>query len=308
MAVNLSPIGNGAQFFDSYGRPLSGGLLNTYAAGTSTPTLTYNSSTGGTPNANPIVMGPDGRPPNEIWLTAGTAYKFVLTDSLSNVLGTYDNLTGIGDVTNLTTTGNTVLGTTGNTLNVGNGGFLVSGAGNITSGGSATITTTLNVNGNTTLGTGAGQQVTVNAGTVSLVNTPTISGAPTFSGAVTFSADPAGHLVSGLYVPTFTYTTNVTAASIVAGCRYMRVGPNVSVTGVLSITPTAAGACELRLTIPIASNFAGYGGGAGSGLTSSQVHGSGYMADDSANKMSLYFTAASGSPGTFGFSCMYVIY
>lgn len=97
MSVYLSPIGNGFQFFDSNGKPLNAGLLNTYAAGGTTPTNTFTTSTGNVANANPIVLGTDGRPPQEIWFTAGTAYKFVLTDSLSNTLGTYDNLYGIGD-------------------------------------------------------------------------------------------------------------------------------------------------------------------------------------------------------------------
>ena len=97
MAVFFSPIGNGFQFLDASGNPLNGGLLNTYAAGSSTPTATYTTSAGSVANANPIVMNTDGRPPQEIWFSAGIAYKFLLTDSLSNTLGTYDNLYGIGD-------------------------------------------------------------------------------------------------------------------------------------------------------------------------------------------------------------------
>jgi hypothetical protein len=92
MAVNLSPIFNGWQGFTSTGLPLAGGKINTYAAGTSTPTATYTDSTGGTPNANPIILDATGRLANEIWLTQGTAYKFTLTDSLNNLIGTYDNI------------------------------------------------------------------------------------------------------------------------------------------------------------------------------------------------------------------------
>ena len=39
--VNFSPFaGAGAQFFDNNGVPLAGGLLYTYASGTTTPQIT----------------------------------------------------------------------------------------------------------------------------------------------------------------------------------------------------------------------------------------------------------------------------
>jgi hypothetical protein len=95
MSVNLSPIGNGFQFFTTTGLPLAGGFLYTYQAGSTTPAATYTDSAGTIPNTNPIQLGTDGRPPQEIWLTAGSTYKFVLTDSLNAVIQTYDNLYGI---------------------------------------------------------------------------------------------------------------------------------------------------------------------------------------------------------------------
>ena len=95
MAVNLSPIGNGFQFFTTTGIPLAGGYIYTYVAGSSTPASTYTDSQGTIANTNPIQLGTDGRPPSEIWLTQGTNYKFVLTDSLGVVIQTYDNLYGI---------------------------------------------------------------------------------------------------------------------------------------------------------------------------------------------------------------------
>jgi hypothetical protein len=95
MAVNLSPIGNGFQFFTTTGIPLAGGLLYTYVAGSSTPLSTYTSNTGLIANTNPIVLGTDGRPPSGIWLTVGSSYKFVLADSANVVIQTYDNIAGI---------------------------------------------------------------------------------------------------------------------------------------------------------------------------------------------------------------------
>ena len=97
MAVNLSPVGGVAQqFFSDNGVPLSGGLLYTYAAGTTTPQTTYTSSGGGTAHSNPIVLNSAGRVPSgEIWLTDGIVYKFVLKDSNDVLIATYDNISGI---------------------------------------------------------------------------------------------------------------------------------------------------------------------------------------------------------------------
>ena len=95
MAVNLSPIGNGFQFFTTTGIPLAGGKIYTYQAGSSTPLATYTDNTGSVANANPIVLGTDGRPATEIWLTYGYNYKFVLKDANDTTIQTYDNLYGI---------------------------------------------------------------------------------------------------------------------------------------------------------------------------------------------------------------------
>ena len=95
MAVNLSPIGNGQQFFDNNGLPLNGGLLYTYQAGSSTALTTYTDINGTTANSNPIVLDSSGRTPSEIWLTYGFNYKFVVKTSSGSTLGTYDNIYGI---------------------------------------------------------------------------------------------------------------------------------------------------------------------------------------------------------------------
>jgi hypothetical protein len=98
MTVNLSLLGGaGWQFSDNNGSPLSGGLLYTYVAGTTTPQATYTSNTGNTANTNPIVLDSAGRVQGEIWLTQGQSYKFVLKTSVSTTLGTYDNIAGAAD-------------------------------------------------------------------------------------------------------------------------------------------------------------------------------------------------------------------
>jgi len=97
MAVNLSPVfGVAGQLFDNNGNPLAGGKIFTYLAGTTTPAATYTSSSGTIAHTNPIVLDGAGRVPNgEIWLTDGITYKFVVEDSTSALIGTYDNLSGI---------------------------------------------------------------------------------------------------------------------------------------------------------------------------------------------------------------------
>lgn len=119
MAVFLSPVGGvAAQFFDNNGVILSGGKLYTYAAGTTTPKATYTSSSGGTAHTNPIILNSAGRVPGgEIWLLA-SSYKFSLYTSTDVLIGTYDNILGIGaaefQVQNFTGTGSQITFTLSN--------------------------------------------------------------------------------------------------------------------------------------------------------------------------------------------------
>lgn len=105
--------GAGAQFFDNNGVILSGGKIYTYAAGTTTPAVTYTSASGVTPHANPIILDSAGRVPGgEIWLLAGAGYKFVLETSTGVLIGTYDNIgsaaSGSALIANFTGTGSQI--------------------------------------------------------------------------------------------------------------------------------------------------------------------------------------------------------
>ena len=98
--VNLSPFyGAGGQLFTDNGEPLAGGKIYSYLAGTTTPVTTYTTSAGNIQHSNPIILDAAGRIPagGEIWLTNGIAYKFVVNDSANNLIGTFDNIKGIGD-------------------------------------------------------------------------------------------------------------------------------------------------------------------------------------------------------------------
>ena len=113
-AVNLSAFGGvGWQFFDNSGNVLTGGKIFTYLAGTTTNQPTYTSASGNTAHTNPIILNSAGRVPSgEIWLTASTLYKFVLTTSTDVLIATYDNVSSSGAagnyVNNFTGTGSQV--------------------------------------------------------------------------------------------------------------------------------------------------------------------------------------------------------
>jgi len=120
MSVNLSAFGGvGWQFFDNDGAPLAGGLIYTYAAGTTTPQATYTTSAGTIAHTNPIVLNSAGRVPGgEIWLLFAS-YKFVLQTSAAVLIATYDSITATGlvpSISNFTGDGTTVSFALGNAI------------------------------------------------------------------------------------------------------------------------------------------------------------------------------------------------
>lgn len=93
MSTQLSPTPI-FKAFNNDGVPLVGGLLYTYAAGTSTPLVTYKDSVA-TPNTNPVILNARGE--CALWLDPILSYKFYLTDSLGNQIPGYpvDNIQGM---------------------------------------------------------------------------------------------------------------------------------------------------------------------------------------------------------------------
>lgn len=84
------PLGSPkVRYFDSNGDPLSGGLLYSYSAGTSTPLATYTTRAGDVANANPVVLDANGEA--NVWMTPGVLYKFELRTSGGAVQWTVDN-------------------------------------------------------------------------------------------------------------------------------------------------------------------------------------------------------------------------
>lgn len=97
MPLYLAPILN-SQIVDANGDPNTGGLVETYLAGSTTPAAVYTTDSGSTPHTNPIVLNSLGWPTlGAVWLTGGLAYKFVIKNALGVTLRTIDNVSGIND-------------------------------------------------------------------------------------------------------------------------------------------------------------------------------------------------------------------
>jgi hypothetical protein len=80
------------QFLDTSGRPLAGGRIYTYIAGTTTPQVTYQDSTGTTPNTNPIVLDSGGF--GTIYLSTTLSYKVVMKNAQNVQQWSVDNIAG----------------------------------------------------------------------------------------------------------------------------------------------------------------------------------------------------------------------
>lgn len=91
MAKLLSPVPRLA-FLNSAGAPAVGYKLYTYEAGSTTPLATYTDSTGGTANANPIIL--DARGEADVWISA-VQYKYVLKTDADVTVFTADNIQNV---------------------------------------------------------------------------------------------------------------------------------------------------------------------------------------------------------------------
>lgn len=91
--MNLTPVLR-SKFFNAGGTAaLAGGKVYTYQAGTSTPQATYTDASGGTPNANPVILDANGEA--NIWFDPSLSYKVILQDSSGVQQWSVDNITGL---------------------------------------------------------------------------------------------------------------------------------------------------------------------------------------------------------------------
>ena len=143
------------------------------------------------------------------------------------------------------------------------------------------------------------------AGLISLENSAGLSIARV---SVSSPAAGDGNVFSGTYTPSLTNTTNIAASSI-STCQYMRVGNVVTVSGQVTIDPTAAGACNMKMTLPIASAFASsrQAGGTFATVTSGQADQGSIIADATGDQFEFRFTAVNVASAVYAFHVTYLV-
>lgn len=113
---------------DTNGDPVSGALIYTYTAGTTTAASTYTTSVLDVANANPIVADSAGR--YVAFLPVGASFKFVIKDAGGVTLRTVDGVSAVP-----ASSGNTdVLGLSADTIAAGNAVYLSDGTDGYTAG------------------------------------------------------------------------------------------------------------------------------------------------------------------------------
>ena len=95
------------QYLDNSGKPLTGGSIETYIAGTTTPVLTFKDFNG---EQNPHKITLDENGGATIILRQDTVYKFIIRDKNGDIFKTIDNIVTAGNTTvvegdNVTITG-----------------------------------------------------------------------------------------------------------------------------------------------------------------------------------------------------------
>lgn len=118
---------------------------------------------------------------------------------------------------------------------------------------------------------------------------------------------PGAVISSGTYTPSLTNTTNV-AASTAYACQYLRIGASVTVSGKVSIDPTAAGDTVLGMSIPIASAFSQefHAGGVAAAYAVAGLSAA-ILADATNDRFTFRFTAVDTANRDFFFSATYQI-
>ena len=97
-------------------------------------------------------------------------------------------------------------------------------------------------------------------------------------------------LVAGTYTPTLTNVTNLDS-STAFDAQYIRVGATVTVSGKVTIDPTAAAATELGISLPVASNFGAVEDCGGVAFCTAVQQGGGITADITNDRAALRFLA-----------------
>ena len=113
---------------------------------------------------------------------------------------------------------------------------------------------------------------------------------------------------SGVYTPTLTNTTNITS-STAAECQYTQIYGTVTVSGTVTIQATATGACNLKMSLPVASNFTSTGQAAGTLATTTAggTASGAILADIVGERFEFRFTATNTTSTVYAFTVTYQI-
>jgi len=113
-------------------------------------------------------------------------------------------------------------------------------------------------------------------------------------------------IVSDVYTPTLTNTTNI-ASSTPAICQYFQIYNVLTVSGQVTIQATATGACNLKMTLPVASKFTFSGQAAGTFATTTAggtAQGA-ILADIVGDQFEFRFTATNTASTVYAFTATY---
>lgn len=115
-----------------------------------------------------------------------------------------------------------------------------------------------------------------------------------------------GILYTGSYTPTLTRVTNV-ATAVAFTTYYSRIGSVASVFGLLNVGGSAAGACELDISLPVASNFVSQYNCAGVAVNSNDNIAMRIDAGTASDVARMFWSAAGTTIRTISFNFSYVI-
>jgi hypothetical protein len=113
---------------------------------------------------------------------------------------------------------------------------------------------------------------------------------------------------SDTYTPKLTNTTNITS-SAAAVCQYTQIYSTVTVSGQVTIRATATGACNLKMTLPVASGFTSSGQAAGTFATTTAggtAQGA-ILADITGDQLEFRFNATNTTSTVYSFTATYQI-
>lgn len=122
-----------------------------------------------------------------------------------------------------------------------------------------------------------------------------------------FTANPTGSVTSGSYTPTISNIANVSASSPTLA-QYIRVGSVVTVSGTVSVDAvTTLTITQIRISLPIASNFTATTEGAGVIVSQAQLGAGRIESEGTSDTMQCQWIPTSVANDTYGYTFTYTI-